>query len=115
MTDINENRKRRRGPEPLADPRRHCVNVRFNDEEVKLLDSKRKGLARAEWLRCASIDKLPVVIPEINQKAYAELAKVGSNLNQVAKQLNIDTTSKSWEEIVALLKSVRGALIGVKL
>ncbi|MGZ8174707.1 plasmid mobilization protein [Methylobacter sp.] len=115
MTEINQDRAKRRGPLPLDDPRTHSVNVRLNDEELALLDSKKGGMARAEWLRCAALDKLPISIPALNREAYTEIGRIGSNLNQVAKALNIDPSSRTWEEIVALLKSVRGALLGVKL
>ena len=115
MDEINEERKKRRGPTPVDDPRIHSVNVRLNDVELALLDGKRGSMAKAEWLRCAAIDKLPTLIPAINRETHADLAKVGVNLNQIARQLNIDPTGKSWEEIIALLKSVRNALLGVKL
>ncbi len=117
MTEINEARKKRHGPAllPAGEKRNHCVSSWHNPAELAQLDSQRGKLARGEYLRCAALDKLPPTIPELNQVAWVELARVASNLNQLAKACNIDTVDKSWASIEKSLKELRSALIGAKL
>jgi hypothetical protein len=115
--EINEARKKKHGPDPLPpeEKRTHCVSSWMNKAEVAQLDSQRGKLGKGEYLRCAALDKLPPTIPAINQQAWVELARVAANLNQLAKACNIDTSGKSWEEIMQTLKELRAALIGAKL
>lgn len=112
---INQDRSKRRGPEPLSDPRNHCVSTRLNDSELTQLDSQRGSMARGEYLRCAALDELPPTIPEINREAWAELSRAASNLNQIAKAYNIDTRHSDWESVTKTLKEFRAALIGAQL
>ena len=53
--------------------RTHCVSVRLNEEELSILDSKRGPYKKGEWLRMASLNKLPPVLPEINREAWVKL------------------------------------------
>jgi hypothetical protein len=115
MTEINESRRKRTGPVPLIDPRTHCVSTRLNDAELRQLDNQRGDMARGEYLRCAALDQLPPSIPAINQAAWISLSRANSNLNQLAKQFNIDTNDKNWEAVVSTLKTFRASLIGAKL
>lgn len=87
MTDIA---KRRHGPEKLSSERKRnfCVSVRMNIGELAVLDNKRGRIPRGEWLRLASEDKLPPIIPTINCEAWVQLARSASNLNQVSRKLN---------------------------
>jgi hypothetical protein len=60
---------RKRGPKPMpaADRRVHPVSVRLNSAELAHLDSARAGvrMQRGEYLRHASMGKLPPTIPAI--------------------------------------------------
>jgi hypothetical protein len=114
---INESRAKRRGPEPLDDPRDHCVSSRLNDAELAQLDRQRGSLARGEYLRCAALDELPPTIPAINREAWVELSKAAGNLNQIAKRLNEERgiSESQFEKVVSELREFRSALIGAKL
>lgn len=112
---INKNRAKRRGPIPLVDPRIHCVSTRLNDAELDQLDRQRGLMDRGEYLRCAAIDQLPPVIPEINQAAWLDLGQAMVNLNLLAQAHNIDTTHISWMSLTTTLNEFRRSLIGAKL
>lgn len=85
--------KSRVGPTKLneEEKRTHCVSVRLAESELSELDKKRKkvGLKRGEYLRAAGFNALPPQIPEINKNAWIELSRAASNLNQIAKALNV--------------------------
>jgi DNA invertase Pin-like site-specific DNA recombinase len=65
------------------------------------------------------VDKLNTkknVVPELNRKAYSELARSASNLNQIAKSLNINGMSNELaKQIYKELQSFRLVLIGANL
>ncbi len=43
--------------------RTHCVSVRLNNSELQLLNTKRGSTSKGEWLRMASLQKLPMNVP----------------------------------------------------
>lgn len=122
MADIDESKKRRRGPEPLspAERRTHTVSVRLNAEELARLDAQRAEVAmeRGEYLRAAGLHHLPPTIPAINREAWASLARVAGNLNQYQASINEGrTTGHPPEEIAALrelVQALRMDLIGAR-
>lgn len=72
--------------------RTHCVSVRLNNEELKLLNTKRGDKSKGEWLRMASLQKLPTIVPPINIEAWKTLGEINQKLNRIA--LHIDSKSK---------------------
>lgn len=72
--------------------RTYCISVRLNIEELKLLNLKRGSYKKGEWLRMASLQKLPPVIPTINTKAWKALTDISQKLNRIAT--HIDCKSK---------------------
>jgi len=82
----------KRGPEPKPETelRRHPITCRVTDAELIRIDAGRpEGMTRGEWIRTKALKrKLPRAIPEINRKAWADLARSLGNLNQIAKHLN---------------------------
>ena len=72
--------------------RSYCVSVRLNVEELQLLNIKRGSYKKGEWLRMASLQKLPPVIPAINTKAWIALTDISQKLNRIAA--HIDGKSK---------------------
>jgi Mobilization protein NikA len=111
---MSDDRRSRRGPGPLdpTDKRDHCVSVRLNDRELALLNERRGKFQRGEWLRMAALDKLPPMIPPLNQQAWAELARASANLNQIARELNFKRTPGGLQDQLA---EFRAALIGAQL
>jgi len=68
-------------------------------------------MARGEYLRAAAVGRLPPVVPELNVQAWAELARVGANLNQVARSLN-SGEAVEIEVVQRLLADLRVRLVG---
>lgn len=113
--DDEARRRRGRKGQPVPDLRSHTVSVRLNEIELARLDKWRAtvSMQRGEYLRAAAFETLPTPIPEINRQAWAELARVGANLNQVAKQLNEGSRLADLAgDAVEVLRELRLALIG---
>ncbi|ECP5840398.1 ATP-binding protein, partial [Salmonella enterica] len=89
--------------------RTHCVSVRLNEEELSILDSKRGPYKKGEWLRMASLNKLPPVLPEINREAWVKLGNLSQDLNRLLNHL--DSKSPDSEltrtELFALRRQIK--------
>ena len=94
---------------PQNEIRTHCVSVRLNEEELIILDSKRGQYKKGEWLRMASLNKLPPVLPEINREAWIKLGSLSQDLNHLLKHL--DSKSPDSElthtELFALRRQIK--------
>lgn len=90
--------------------RRHCVSMYVNPRELKELDRRRGRIRRGAYVRQSLLDKPPAVIPELNRQAYAELARSASNLNQIARQLNIGDQVE-MQSVLNALREFRVKLI----
>lgn len=111
-------RKPRRGRRRLAGEakRAHCYSVRANVDEQKAIEAKRGKLPAGEFLRLAAIGFQPVpAVPAINEQAWTELSRVGSNLNQIAKRLNGSDAAREATQLLDVLRELRFALHGAKL
>ncbi|EBX8915120.1 hypothetical protein [Enterobacter bugandensis] len=97
------------GKSPNESLRIHCVSVRFNKEELELLNANRGNKSKGEWLRLTSLDKLPVIVPEINIEAWKSLSDISQKLNRLISHL--DTKSSNSEltktEIFAVKKQIK--------
>lgn len=87
----------------------HCVSVRLNKEELELLNASRGDKRKGEWLRMASLHKLPPAIPAINIEAWQSLTTISQKLNKLINHL--DTKSSNSEltktEIFAIKKQIK--------
>ncbi|WP_236709000.1 hypothetical protein [Pantoea ananatis] len=72
--------------------RTNCVSVRLNNSELQLLNTKRGSTSKGEWLRMASLHKLPTIIPPVNIDTWKTLGEINQKLNRIA--LHIDNKSK---------------------
>lgn len=73
--------------------RKHQIVVRFNDEEKAELDKAMENLSyerRAQLVKDALKNK--TLYANIFRNVLLELNKQGSNLNQIAKKANTDTS-----------------------
>jgi len=117
------NRKRGRGGRPKSDPaavRSQTIGVRVNASEWDQLQVKASsmGMSPAQWLRHAALARMlprrPA--PELNRRAYADLARVGSNVNQLAKASNEgripEQSGELLRELLELLREIRLQLLG---
>lgn len=95
--------------------RTHCVSTRFDPEELAALDRWRGRMRRGQFVRhCLFSTAKPVVVPEVNRTAWAELARVAGNLNQLARHLNTGGAAEV-REVLAEVQAVRQKLIGLDL
>lgn len=94
---------------PDNEIRHHCISVRLNEEELIILDSKRGQYKKGEWLRMASLNKLPPVLPEINHEAWIKLGSLSQDLNHLLSHL--DSKSPDSEltrtELFALRRQIK--------
>lgn len=94
---------------PEKEIRHHCISVRLNEEELIILDSKRGQYKKGEWLRMASLNKLPPVLPEINHEAWIKLGSLSQDLNHLLSHL--DSKSPDSEltrtELFALRRQIK--------
>jgi len=96
-SEIDLSRSSRRGKFrtnkiPTEALRSYCVSVRLNVEELQILEIKRGSYKKGEWLRMASLQKMPPIIPTINLKAWKALSEISQKLNRIAT--HIDSKSK---------------------
>ncbi|MBJ9145546.1 hypothetical protein I5476_15990 [Citrobacter braakii] len=88
--------------------RTHCVSVRLNNDELQLLNAKRGDRSKGEWLRLASLDKLPAAIPPINIEAWKSLADISQKLNILISHLESksDGSTLTKTEIFAVKRQI---------
>lgn len=73
---------------PPDEVRTHCVSVRLNEEELNILNDKRGEYKKGEWLRMASLNKLPPVLPEVNREAWIAFGKLSQDLHHLLNHLD---------------------------
>ena len=100
--------------------RTHCVSVRLNDTELHLLNTKRGSTPKGEWLRMASLQQLPTIVPPINLSTWKTLGEINQKLNRIA--LHIDNKNKdsrlTHTELFAvsrLIKELRQNLLNTEI
>ena len=97
----------------MPELRNRKITVRFSDDEAQNIQSIADSikLKPADYCRRAVLGKNVsyVTMPEVSEKAYIELARIGNNLNQIAKKLNEGSTAtiEDLKEIQALKETVR--------
>jgi len=84
------------------------IEVRVSETEYSLL-LKRKTKARlAEWVRETCLGSEPSKkarsVPKVDPALLVALSKIGGNLNQIARHLNMDRTLSAQEKVKALLE-----------
>lgn len=95
------------------DARRNItVSVRLSTAEAAELDARRGKIQRGTYCRLALQSAVPPIIPAINIKAYTELARLASNLNQIVVLANCNMISPAPAQVQSLLADLRLALIG---
>lgn len=119
-----ETRKINKGGRPPKTPeqrRTKRVEIWFSDNEYKQLNHicERSGLHRADLIRSLVFNKKvqQSKIPAINKEAYAELGRIGNNINQALKLANryggSEPNKRAFAELYELLHRVRLDLLGV--
>jgi len=118
--------KEREGPPPPATLRTHTISVRVNGVERAELERRRTAAGLREmgaYLRVAVLAQRPprAVVPEINRRAWQELARTAANVNQLTAHLNgggrLDATgtarlTSALDALGGEIRSLRLALLG---
>ena len=103
--------KSRKTPKNDKALRRHCISVRLSPQENAELDRRRGAQQRGRFFRNIFLGRPePKQIPEINRKAYIELARTASNLNQIARALNRGDRMV-FEKLIKELQEFRRAML----
>lgn len=116
--------RRGRGGRPKSEPgtvRLTTVSTRVSAAELAALQAKavQMGMTPADWLRHAALSRrLPSApVPELNRLQYAELARLASNLNQLAKAANreqiVVVDDALLTQVLAEVSTLRLALLGL--
>ena len=120
------NRKRGKGGRPRSDPgqlRAQSLGVCVNPAEMDAIRRKADsvGLSVSQWLRQVALSRYVPrpLVPELNRKAYAELAKLAGNLNQLARVASaaegrVLVPMALLKEVYAVLQQMRLELLGAK-
>ncbi|HAW7199134.1 TPA: hypothetical protein JLB87_004081 [Escherichia coli] len=87
----------------------HCISVRFNKEELDILNKNRGDKSKGEWLRLTSLDRLPPVIPSINLEAWKSLSDIAQKLNKLINHLDAKSSNSELTktEIFAVKKQIK--------
>lgn len=99
-------------PRHRVDPNQHHshgVLVRLAPAQLAQLDAARGQVPRATWLRAAALSRGAPrrAASEVGAKQWAELARVGANLNQLVHSCNIALQEKAGGQwLLKLLNSV---------
>jgi len=84
------------------------VEVQFTEEEYSLLLEKKTKARLAEWVRETCLGSEPSKkvkpIPKVDPALLVALSKIGGNLNQIARHLNMDRTLSAQEKVKVLLE-----------
>ena len=85
------------------------IQDRLNEEELIILDSKRGQYKKGEWLRMASLNKLPPVLPEINREAWIKLGSLSQDLNYLLSHLDSKSPDSEMTrtELFALRRQIK--------
>lgn len=120
--ETSKKSKRKRGPTPLGPTvkRSHRITVFVRDKELDKLADRAGGTdIIPSFLRAAGLGQSAprrLVVPLLNREAWADLARVSANLNQIAHRLHLAGlgagTAPEIEEISQTLAEFRCRLLG---
>ena len=82
---------------PAQSLRIHCVSVRFNKEELAILNKNRGDKSKGEWLRLTSLDRLPPVVPAINVEAWKSQSNISQKLNRLISHLDAKSSNSEFD------------------
>jgi len=84
------------------------VEIQFTETEYEQLLERKTKACLAEWIRetCleSELSKKIKLVPKVDPALLVSLSKIGGNLNQIARHLNMDRTLSAQEKVKALLE-----------
>lgn len=98
----------------MADKRTRFLGIRVTDEEYAKLLERCEGKQLAAWMRQTCLDEKPAKtgkLPSISPALLLQLAGMGNNLNQIARQVNGGSGSGNDRvQVVAALMAIDAGL-----
>lgn len=100
--------------------RAHCISVRLNNKELSKLNYLRGHYAKGEWLRMASLQKLPTIVPPVNIDTWKTLGEINQKLNRIAlhidsKSIDSKLTNTELFAVRRLIKELRQNLLNTEI
>jgi len=89
------------------------ISFRVSQSEYEKIKELKQGMTIGRYVRESALSKKMKQIPELNQRAYFELSKLNSNLNQLMAKVNQGETElvkDAYDQVLELRKN----LIGLK-
>jgi len=84
------------------------IEVRVSEAEHSLLLERKTKARLAKWVRDTCLGNEPSKkaksVPKVDPALLVALSKIGGNLNQIARHLNMDRTLSAQEKVKALLE-----------
>lgn len=101
---------------PRGEKRNHTFTARLTDAELDSIDRRRGDVRVGEWIRTAALSTGRMQsqkVPEVNVQTALELRRIGTNLNQLARQANsegLDTTTfrAAVDQVHDLMRELKG-------
>ncbi len=72
--------------------KRQIFSIRLSPTERQTIEAKADlaGMKLGEYIRATALEqKIPRSVPTINREFYIELIRIGNNINQIARAVNI--------------------------
>lgn len=100
--------------------RAHCISVRLNNKELSKLNYLRGHYAKGEWLRMASLQKLPTIVSPVNIDTWKTLGEINQKLNCIAlhidsKSIDSKLTNTELFAVRRLIKELRQNLLNTEI
>jgi hypothetical protein len=115
-TQQKNNRKGGRPPLLQIEKRSVKYHGGFTIAEAEFISQKAKaaGIPESEYVRHAVLNRELKTVPPINKDSYIELGKIGTNINQIAHNLNINATLKEKDRINSVFNQFKFIIIDLR-
>lgn len=103
------NKKRKNGRPRLLPEERRAYSIRpgFNSHEFTILEERAEsaGIDLSEFVRRLALNQQFHSLPAINRDALVQLARIGQNLNQLARIANAEGSVQPIKDSIGGIKS----------
>lgn len=93
-------------PQISGEKRTKEIAIRVTEDELVELKKRQQGTTMAGWMRDLGLGVTPM--KPADPKLVRALGRIGSNLNQVTKHVNIDKTLD--ESVLEQIKTIRASI-----
>lgn len=86
--------------------RNHEISIRVSEHELQKLHERKSGMTLAGWMRNLGLGVTPM--KPADPELVRALGRIGSNLNQLTKHVNID--KQVDENVLEQIKAIRASI-----